>query len=321
METEVGTDIHGAARLLENGHLVAIPTETVYGLAGNALSKNTLAQIFEVKQRPTFDPLILHVDKLDKLRHYVQGLPDPFERLANYCMPGPLTFVLPKTAQIPDLATAGRDTVAIRIPDNTLTLELLALLDFPLAAPSANPFMYVSPTTADHVQQQLGGFIPYILDSGPADIGIESTIITPAEGNGLQVLRLGGTSIETLQEHVEPVKLPQKLSDQPQAPGQMQSHYAPQTLVKIGKPDEFFSTYNVQEIGFISFHTLNKKIPEANQVVLSQKGSLREAAQNLFAALRTLDRTDLTLVVAESFPEEGLGRAINDRLKRAASVV
>ncbi len=320
MKTEVGTDIDRAAQLLKNGHLVAIPTETVYGLSGNALSNNTLAQIFEVKQRPKFDPLILHVDSLAKLRQYVQGLPTSFERLAQYCMPGPLTFVLPKEKTIPDLATAGKNTVAIRIPDDPLTLELLRLLDFPLAAPSANPFMYVSPTRADHVQQQLGRLIPYILDSGPTSIGIESTIVTPVSDNGLEVLRLGGTPIETLKEHVQPVKIAQSTANEPLAPGQMSSHYAPQTPVKMGDPVEFFTAYDPQYLGFISFQSMNHKIPEANQVVLSQKGSLKEAAQNLFAALRALDRTDLALVIAEIFPEEGLGQAINDRLKRAASV-
>ncbi len=167
----IGKDLERAARLLREGALVAIPTETVYGLAGNAFSETAVAEIFAVKQRPAFDPLIVHAGSLDRLQALAADFPPEARRLAEAFMPGPLTLLLPKADVISDLVTAGSPLVALRIPKHPMALDLLSLLEFPLAAPSANPFGYISPTTAQHVDQQLGSKIPYILDGGPCQVG------------------------------------------------------------------------------------------------------------------------------------------------------
>ncbi|WP_405512000.1 L-threonylcarbamoyladenylate synthase [Spirosoma sp. KNUC1025] len=187
---QIGTDRQIAKQLLEAGNVVSIPTETVYGLAANALNPDAVLTIFRVKNRPTFDPLIVHTDSLEKLDRFVSTIPESARDLASTYWPGPLTLLLPKKAIIPDLVTAGLPTVGIRIPNHPLTLALLNSLDFPLAAPSANPFGYISPTTAQHVADQLGLQVPYILDGGPATIGIESTIVG-FDGNKPTVFRLG----------------------------------------------------------------------------------------------------------------------------------
>ncbi|MES2733756.1 MAG: L-threonylcarbamoyladenylate synthase, partial [Bacteroidota bacterium] len=178
----IGTNISHAIDLLQQGEVVAIPTETVYGLAGNALNTKAVARIFSVKNRPTFDPLIIHTNSLEKVLQFVDEMPAQAKTLAQACWPGPLTLLLPRKDSIPDLVTSGLDTVAVRIPNHSLTLSLLEALEFPLAAPSANPFGYISPTTAEHVYNQLGKKIPYILDGGPCLVGIESTIVGFEDG-------------------------------------------------------------------------------------------------------------------------------------------
>lgn len=318
METKVGADISEAASLLRAGQLVAIPTETVYGLAGNGLDTRALASIFAVKERPAFDPLILHTDTLDKVAALVTAIPLTVRKLAEQFSPGPLTFILPRMPAVPDLATAGKPTVAIRIPDHPATLQLLRKLSFPLAAPSANPFGYVSPTSPAHVLAQLEGAIPYILDGGSSAIGVESTIIQPAD-KGIEVLRLGGTPVEKLEAVIKPVTVKRSSAANPTAPGQLASHYAPGTRVRVGDPQQYLRKIAADKLGVISFRHWHRGIPAANQYVLSPKGDLTEAARYLFDALRKLDRADLKVVVAEEFPEEGLGRAINDRLARAAT--
>jgi L-threonylcarbamoyladenylate synthase len=223
----IGTDIIQAKQLLEQGKLVAIPTETVYGLAGNALNPDAVLSIFKTKNRPSFDPLIVHTDSIEKIERWVKKIPTPLKTLASQVWPGPLTILLPKKEIIPDLVTAGLESVAIRIPNHPLTLSLLQSLDFPLAAPSANPFCYISPTQAEHVNQQLGGLIPYILDGGACQIGIESTIVA-WENNQLHVLRLGGLSVEAIENlSQQKVQLQLNQSSNPQAPGMLKSHYAP----------------------------------------------------------------------------------------------
>ncbi len=173
----IGTDLHLAIKLLTEGKLVGIPTETVYGLAANALNADAVLNIFEAKKRPVFDPLILHVPSVDVARLHVTRFPEKALQLANAFWPGPLTMVLPRKHHIPDIVCSGLETVAVRMPNHPLTLELLSQLSFPLAAPSANPFGYISPTTAKHVDEQLGNQISYTLDGGPCQVGIESTII------------------------------------------------------------------------------------------------------------------------------------------------
>ncbi len=320
MKTKVGVDISEAASLLKAGQLVAIPTETVYGLAGNGLDTRALASIFAVKERPAFDPLIVHTDTLEKVSGLVTTIPLTIQRLAKQFSPGPLTFVLPRKPAVPDLATAGKPTVAIRIPDHPATLQLLRELPFPLAAPSANPFGYVSPTSPAHVLAQLDGAIPFILDGGSSVIGVESTIVQPGE-KGIEVLRLGGTPVEKLEAVIKPVTVKRSSASAPTAPGQLASHYAPGTKVRVGDPQRYLRKIAAHKLGVISFRHWHQGIPAANQYVLSPKGDLTEAAGYLFDALRKLDREDLKVVVAEEFPEEGLGRAINDRLARAAARV
>ncbi len=313
--TDIGKDIAKARALLEHGLLVAVPTETVYGLAANALNEEAVLHIFEVKQRPKFDPLIVHGANREQLSEYVTSFPDWAASLADAFWPGPLTLVLPKRVIIPDIVTSGLETVAVRVPNSPLTQELLAQLDFPLAAPSANPFGYVSPTSAQHVMDQLGGKIPYILDGGQCSVGLESTIV--AEENGkLHILRLGGISVEEIESVVGKVIVGTASPEVVHSPGSMKSHYATRTPLKLGSID--LTDCDLNTTGILSFRNRYEQIPQNHQVVLSPTGNLHEASKNLFAAMRYLDSLKLRIILAEEFFETGLGRAINDRLRRAA---
>jgi L-threonylcarbamoyladenylate synthase len=313
---EIGTDIEKAASLLKQGELVAVPTETVYGLAGNALDVNVVAKIFAVKNRPRFDPLIVHVPSLAEAEKYVAEIPKKAERLTQLFWPGPLTLLLPKKDYlIPPLVTSGLATVGIRCPDHALTRELLAKLSFPLAAPSANPFGYVSPTTPQHVNNQLGGKIRYILDGGVCEIGIESTIVG-FDHDKVIVYRLGGLSLEKIEAAIGQVEVLTHSTSNPLAPGQLKSHYAPSKKMVIGKIESLLQEYPVHASGILSF-TKNYQVPY--QRILSPSGTTEEAAKNLFQYLRDFDGMPIDIVLAELLPETGLGRAINDRLKRAAS--
>lgn len=312
---EIGTDMMKAQALLEAGELVAIPTETVYGLAGNALDANAVARIFEAKNRPHFDPLIVHIPNAAAAAQYALPLTPQTRRLADAFWPGPLTLLLPRKPMIPDLVTAGLDTVGLRCPRHPLTLQLLKNLSFPLAAPSANPFGYVSPTTATHVNAQLGDKIAYILDGGPCTVGLESTIVGMAD-HAPTLYRLGGLSQETIETITGPVTVSLNTSSNPKAPGQLKSHYAPTKRIVTGSLPALLQEYKHLAIAVLSF-THNYKMP--HQFVLAPTGSMAEAAQNLFTALRYLDTLPVDMILAELAPEEGLGRAINDRLRRAAA--
>jgi L-threonylcarbamoyladenylate synthase len=311
-----GTDLNYAAALLRKGELVAIPTETVYGLAGNAFSDRAVARIFEVKNRPSFDPLIVHTSNVERLSELVAEMPDEALQLARRFMPGPLTLLLPKKAVIPDLVTAGLIIVGVRIPSHPLALDLLGRLDFPLAAPSANPFGYISPTTAGHVEMQLGDKIPYILDGGPCQVGVESTIIG-FPGGRPTVFRKGGVAVEAVEAVIGKVDVRVFSSSDPQAPGMLKSHYAPRIPLILGDIDLLLQEHQGKKLGIISFRKSYEQVPPHNQVVLSPSGDLTEAAQRLFAGMRELDSQDLDLILAELLPEKDLGRAINDRLRRA----
>ncbi|HEY0743288.1 MAG TPA: L-threonylcarbamoyladenylate synthase [Chryseosolibacter sp.] len=312
---DIGKDIKKAKQLLESEELVAIPTETVYGLAGNALHSQAVLKIFKVKERPEFDPLIIHVPSLFAAERYVDHLPDVAVKLAQKFWPGPLTLLLKKKHIIPDLVTSGLDTVGLRCPDHALTRELLETLDFPLAAPSANPFGYVSPTTPQHVQDQLGEKIKYILDGGASRVGIESTIVG-FDGKEPVVYRMGGLSVETLEAELGKIKVQLHSTSNPKAPGQLKSHYAPSKRIILGNIEELLQKYPAHCSSILTF---KKDYNSPNQIILSKSGSLDEAAQNLFASLRHLDKMDADVILAELLPEEGLGRAINDRLRRAAA--
>ncbi|MBO0950942.1 L-threonylcarbamoyladenylate synthase [Fibrella forsythiae] len=327
----IGTDLNAARYWLEAGNVVGIPTETVYGLAGNALNDEAVLTIFRVKNRPAFDPLIVHTDSLDKVRTLVRELPPVAEQLARTCWPGPLTLLLPKRDHVPDLTTSGLDTVAVRIPNHPLTLALLQSLNFPLAAPSANPFGYISPTMAQHVADQLGDHVPYILDGGPCQVGVESTIIGFDNDNQAIVYRLGGMAIEQLEAITGPLRVQTSTSnpqaqEAPQAPGMLTSHYAPRkplTLLAEGQvptpPGTLPARHFAESVGVLAFSGTLPGIPEANQLVLAPGGDVLEAARNLFAYLRRLDALPVTQLYAQLVPDEGLGRAVNDRLRRAAA--
>ena len=312
---QIGTDWRAAKAFLEAGDVVGIPTETVYGLAGNALNPDAVLTIFRVKNRPSFDPLIVHTDSLSRLDQFVTHIPTAVHRLADTFWPGPLTLLLPKRDLIPDLVTAGLSTVAVRIPNHPLTLDLLRSLDFPLAAPSANPFGYISPTTAQHVADQLGNQIPYILDGGPSGIGIESTIVGFEESQAT-VFRLGGMALEDIERVIGPVTVRTHSTSNPKAPGMLSSHYAPRkplVLLEMGE-----SPPMGENAGALVFREPFGGIDLANQRVLSPIGDPGEAAKNLFAHLRTLDALPIDVIYAEPLPNQGLGWAINDRLRRAS---
>ena len=316
----ISKDLSLAKRLLENSQLVAIPTETVYGLAGNALDSLAVASIFETKKRPSFDPLIVHMASIDKVSTYCSEFPEPLRRLAEVFWPGPLTLLLHKTAQIPDLVTSGLDRVAIRVPNHPQTLALLCSLDFPLAAPSANPFGYISPTTPEHVNAQLGLYIPMILDGGPCEVGLESTIVG-MEGDQLIIYRLGGLAVDAIEAVVGKVMIRDHSSSNPQAPGLMESHYAPKTPFILGDLDVLIPTYLERGDAFAVLSLCDKwdLVSNSRQLILSEKSDLKEAAASLFSHMRLLDEQKVAVILAELMPEIGLGKAINDRLKRASA--
>lgn len=317
MKNNIGNDQELAVKLLLNNELVAIPTETVYGLAANGLSESAVAKIFEVKNRPFFDPLILHVTSVECIREYVTDFPIALQKLAATFCPGPITFLLPKKEIIPDIVTSGLPRAAFRIPNHAVTLSILHKLPFPLAAPSANPFTYISPTTAVHVATQLGNKIPYILDGGECSIGLESTIVGEENGK-IIVYRLGGLAIEAIEEVVGKVEYSTTPSSSlPHAPGSSLLHYAPSKQLYRGNIGDVLANFSTKDIAVISFATMYKDIPAAQQFILSPTGDLAEAATKLFAAMRLADNLGIKIIFAEYFPNEGLGRAINDRLARA----
>lgn len=315
METR-GKDLDKARELLRRGELVAIPTETVYGLAANALDPKAVTRIFKAKNRPSFDPLIVHISGLDRMNELTQNVPDAAYQLAEAFWPGPLTIILPRRKIIPDLVTSGLDTVGIRMPDHPLSLELMRGLDFPLAAPSANPFGYISPTTPIHVEDQLGGKVPYILDGGPCDIGIESTIIGFEEGQ-IVVYRMGGKSLEEIEQVAGKVQVRDHSSSNPRSPGMLKSHYAPRSPVMLG--DMLNEHLPGKDVAILSFRDSFPQMGANRQFVLSETGDLSEAARRLFSGLRQLDSHNPSVILAETVPDYGLGRAINDRLRRAAT--
>jgi len=312
---ETGKDINKAKELLVKGELVAIPTETVYGLAANALNADAVLKIFQVKNRPRFDPLIIHVSSWNKVALYARDIPSVAHDLAEAFWPGPLTLLFEKKNIIPDLVTSGLPTVGIRCPDHPLTHSLLESLDFPLAAPSANPFGYISPTTPQHVADQLGDRIPYILDGGPCQVGIESTIVGFDNAGGI-VFRTGGLKIEDIEKVIGKVRLQITSSSNPKTPGQLRSHYAPKKKLIAGELDELLRAYETAKVGILSFQK-DHNVPF--QFILSPSGDPDEAARNFFSALRSLDALPVDLILAEYVPDRGLGKAINDRLRRAAA--
>jgi L-threonylcarbamoyladenylate synthase len=321
MLTKIGKDIEKAAELLFNNEVVAIPTETVYGLAGNAYHEGSVKDIFRIKERPTTNPLILHVKDIDQLKVNTLEVPELVYKLADRFCPGPLTFLLPHSPSISRTVTAGSLEVAIRMPDHKMAHQLLRLLDFPLVAPSANKYRGVSPTSARHVLNQLNGKIPYILDGGRSAAGLESTIVRVLTDE-ITVLRLGAITIEELKNFSSKVHL--NISDGETFPGSHRMHYSPRTPLLLATDlDETIKHLSGQKVAVLTFNRRSSYIHEESTVVidLSEKGDLREAAQNLYQAFYLADELDVDVIIAEKFPDTGLGRTLNDRLERAACAV
>lgn len=313
---KIGSSLQEAAAFLQHT-VVAIPTETVYGLAGNALDPMRVAEIFKVKNRPFFDPLIVHVASYAQLLTLITDFPEPLKKLADAFWPGPLTLLLPRAEIVPDITCSGLPEAAFRMPAHPLVLDLLAKLDFPLAAPSANPFGYVSPTTANHVNAQLGDQIPYILDGGPCSVGLESTIVGLLNGIPT-IFRLGGLSVEAIEVVIGKVNIQVNQSSDPRAPGMLKSHYAPGKPLNTGNLDILLDKFKAENPLILVFHEFRSDYPISLQMQLSEDGSDVSAASRLFDILRKADAHPANRILAEYAPEFGLGKAINDRLKRAS---
>lgn len=311
-----------AADALRAGGLVAFPTETVYGLGAKAHDPLALAKIFEAKRRPFFDPLILHVAERSQFEALIapEARRDPrAAALMDRFWPGPLTLVLPKASDVPDLATSGLPTVAVRMPAHPVALALIRAAGFPLAAPSANPFGRLSPTTAAHVQAHFTAAdagIDLILDGGPCAVGVESTIVSLAEETPV-LLRAGGVPREAIAAAIGPIATAPAAAARPQAPGQLPGHYAPRTPLRILASGEAAPDAGPR-LGYLAFRSVPDR-PYAAAEILSAGGDLREAAAHLFACLHRLDAAGLNLILAEPVPESGLGAAIMDRLRKAAA--
>jgi len=309
------SNIKRASEILNAGGVVSFPTETVYGLGADVFNAKAVAKIFEVKERPFFDPLIVHLYEKIQVEDLAKSITPMADILINHFWPGPLTIVTKKNSKVPDLVTSGLDTVALRIPNHPVALQLLKETKTPIAAPSANPFGYLSPTTAKHVDDQLGGKIDMIIDGGSCDVGVESTIINVDGEKGI-ILRLGGTSVEDIESVIGTVDIGYA-AGKPEAPGQLPFHYSPLTPVEIlntgEKPD-----FTEEGVVFLLEKEIDVAFPEERCEILSKDGDKREIAANLFSALHRLDKRKAKKIVAEPIELNGLGKAIMDRLKKAS---
>jgi len=316
--------IKEAAILLHAGGLVAMPTETVYGLAANAFDGKAVARIFEAKGRPSFNPLIVHVMDLDAAAELVE-IDARAEAVADRFWPGPLTLILPRKAnsEISELVSAGLPTLAVRVPRHKVTQELLRMAGVPLAAPSANRSGSLSPTAPIHVADSLGENVDLILAAGPSEVGLESTVLD-LSGEQAVILRPGAVTPEDLSEVLgEDVLVEADVSDAPKSPGLTLKHYAPETPVRLNAVDvrdgEALLAFGSIKFMGVKSGGAAANLPEERLRNLSEDGDLHEAAANLFAMLKELDQDEHSAIAVMAIPDEGLGIAINDRLKRAAS--
>ena len=314
----IGNDIETAVALLNSNQVIAIPTETVYGLAGNALNTSTVEKIYKIKNRPLKNPLILHLADTSELNKYVKNIPALAEKLVEHFCPGPLTLLLPKKDIIPDIVTAGLQNAAVRFPNHPTALALLRKLSFPLAAPSANPFGYISPTSAEDVKRMLSDKIDYILDGGICQKGIESTIIG-FQNNQPVLYRHGSVSIDEIESVAGKLIIAAKNETNPDAPGMLSKHYAPHTKTFLTNDvNELINKFSEKKIGLLLFQDNIADTTVLHREILSASGDPEEAASNLYAALHRLDKCNLDVIIAERFPDKGLGKTINDRLERAS---
>ncbi|MHA1338385.1 MAG: L-threonylcarbamoyladenylate synthase [Promethearchaeota archaeon] len=314
--------IKKAAKIIRNGGIVAFPTETVYGLGADAFNPIAVAKIFEVKNRPSFDPLIVHISDFKMANLLWKEIDERAKLLMEKFWPGPLTIVLPKKKEVPDIVTAGLPTVAVRMPSHPIAHELIKESKTPIAAPSANPFGYISPTTAKHVHKQLGSKVDWIIDGGKCPIGVESTVIDLTTDKA-KLLRPGGMPLEDIEKVIGSIEVASSETIineyNPKSPGQLRRHYSPRTpiiLIEQGNLPEDIPPHS----GYIGLKPLNEareKLPFKVVKYLSKNGNLKEAAANLFYILHELDEENLECIYAEIIEEKGLGRAIMDRLKRA----
>ncbi len=310
-----------AVELLRKDEVVVMPTETVYGLAANIYSESAISKIYEIKGRPSTNPLIVHIPSINRLNEVAQHIPAIAYHLAEAFWPGPLTMVLEKKKNISDNITAGQSTVAVRIPNHPVALELLNTVDFPLAAPSANPSNYISPTCLDHVRKTLPQLGNQMLEGGSCNKGIESTVIGFSDA-GIVLYRDGAISREAIELITrEPLKLKNSMNTSTPSPGMMLKHYSPITPILLTHHvEEVLIQFGDKRVGIISLSEHYQGSNIVKQISLSPARNLEMAAQHLFSALHDLDVLSLDVIICEQFPEEGLGRSINDRLKRAASI-
>ncbi|MEW6653666.1 MAG: L-threonylcarbamoyladenylate synthase [Bacteroidota bacterium] len=306
-------NIKKASEIIKGGGLVAFPTETVYGLGADGLNPIAVAKIFEVKKRPSFNPLILHISDRSWLNKLTLVKSEKVDLLMNKFWPGPLTLVLPKSELVPDIVTSGNPTVAVRMPNHPVALQLIEKSERPIAAPSANKFGHLSPTEALHVAKYLGDKVEMILDGGKSSVGVESTILQFYEGS-FYLLRYGGLSKEEIENEIGKIKIGKLNTKKPNSPGQLPFHYSPHTPLK------FFNEKLLdgkKKIGAIFLKQYEIDFTFAKIKLLSEQADLREAAANLFSFLHEMEKENLDLILVEKIEEKGLGRAIMDRLKRA----
>jgi L-threonylcarbamoyladenylate synthase len=314
----ISKDIQKAITLLTNEELVAIPTETVYGLAGNIFSEKAIKCIFKTKKRPFFNPLIVHISSVDVLETIVSEVPKKAKILAKHFWPGAMTLVLKKHKDIPDIITAGKDTVAVRVPNHPVTITLLNQLPFPLAAPSANPFNNISPTKPAHVERYFKNDIKMVLDGGSCKNGIESTIIGFEDDEPI-IYRLGALALEDIEAVIGAVRIKNKKEENPDAPGMLDKHYSPLTrTILTSSITKEIKKYPNKKIGILTFNTSFKSDAISYEIILSKNKDLQAAASKLYDALHELDHLNLDVIIAEKLPETGLGNSMNDRLQRAA---
>tara|TARA_B110000503_G_C7111592_1_gene398367 strand:+ start:492 stop:1448 length:957 start_codon:yes stop_codon:yes gene_type:complete len=315
MESIIQSSVEKAAALLISGEVVAIPTETVYGLAASIDQPKAIDYIFELKGRPRTNPLIVHVANLQQAEKLCIAFPEPLKKLANQFWPGSLTLVLPKAKPVSNQITAGKNTVGIRIPNHPKLLQVLELTG-PIAAPSANPFERISPTTAKHVANYFPAGLKMVLDGGACQAGIESTIVG-FENNQVIIYRLGAISIEEIEKVVGKVAFFNAEKSNVVTPGMSKKHYAPKTKTIVTENIEYFvRMHPSSKIGLIVFQQTSQ-LTVSKEVILSPSGNLHEAAQRIYRTLHEFDQLDLDYIVIEPLPNEELGRSINDRLSRA----
>lgn len=312
------TDINKAKELLQKDELIAIPTETVYGLAGNAYSQAAVKKIFELKKRPFYNPLIIHLKSASCIHEVAVDIPESALMLADKFWPGPLTLVLKKQDHISDLITAGKPTVAVRVPNHSVTLDLLNQLDFPLAAPSANPFGSISPTSAEHVLNYFDKDLKLILDGGECEKGLESTIIGFADNQPV-LYRYGTIPLNEIERIVGKLLIITNSEKSPDSPGMLSRHYAPETDTYLtNNISASLKLFEGKKIGLLLFKNDIQNDSIIHREILSKSGDFEEAARNLYAAMHRLDKKNVNIILAEKLPDVGLGRAINDKLERAS---